>query len=66
MKPDKKCKLCPNVAIRGSQYCNECKKEVLSHLREVGYLERGGYGHKGMTRTQDQKENTRETKYGRD
>lgn len=37
---------------------------MLAKLREAGYLETGGYGHKGQSRTAEAKEVTYETKHG--
>ncbi|HEX7376496.1 MAG TPA: hypothetical protein VF278_05255 [Pirellulales bacterium] len=60
-----KCDRC-KVAYRvgKTKSCKECKKVVLAELRASGYLTTGGYGHSGMTRTADHKENLRETKSG--
>ena len=57
MPTTKKCDRC-KVANRvgKTKFCKECKKIVLTELRETGYLTTGGYGHGGMTRTADQKE----------
>lgn len=60
----KKCERCSELSIRGQRYFKGCTKAVLSELKEAGYLETGGYGRKGSTRTQDMKELVRETKYG--
>lgn len=61
----KMCERCGSAyAKRGEKYCKDCRKQVLSELAEAGYLQTGYGGHKGMSRTADQKENTYETKHG--
>jgi len=63
-KQPKRCERCPVTAISGQRYCKQCKKAMLSELWEAGYLETGGYGRKGESRTPEMKENTYETKHG--
>ena len=63
-KQPKSCERCQQIAIRGQRYCKQCKETVLSEMKEAGYLESGGYGHKGQSRTRDMKEAVHETKYG--
>jgi hypothetical protein len=64
MANERKCERCSAVAKRGEKYCKECRKQVLSEMQEAGYLTTGYYGHVGMGRTSEQKENTYETKHG--
>ncbi len=62
---EKSCDRCQvQSAMRGERFCKQCKKEVLAELKESGYLTRGVYG--GRFRGTDARENTRETKYGKD
>ncbi len=63
-KPLRQCERCSETAIRGQRYCKECRKAILREMDETGYLQRGGCGHIGMSRTSEQKENTYETKHG--
>ena len=63
-KRSKLCERCPEQAILGQRFCKDCKKEVLAELRDVGYLETGGYGRRGQSRTTEMKEKTNETKFG--
>ena len=61
----KLCKRCGALpALRNEKYCKDCRKQVLSELQEAGYLQNTGWTHVGQTRTQEQRENTYETKHG--
>lgn len=57
-----KCRLTPRVT--GERFCKLCRQLALAEMKEAGFLERGGYGHRGMSRTSEQRENVHETKYG--
>lgn len=61
----RQCERCPNPAVSNNdRFCKECRKAILVELNAAGYLETGGYGRKGQSRTVDMKENTHETKHG--
>lgn len=60
----KRCERCPAQAILGGRYCKNCKKAVLAELKNAGYL--GPRLYHGSFRTADQKEDLRETKFGKD
>jgi hypothetical protein len=58
----KLCERCQEFdSIRGSRYCNDCKKAVLKELQENGYLT--ARPHQAF-RSREQQENTQETKHG--
>jgi hypothetical protein len=52
--------------VSGIVYCKECKKLVLEQLGEAGYLQPNWIGHTGDRRPTEAKEDTRETKLGKD
>lgn len=61
----KVCENCPEPALKGMRYCKDCKKLVLHEMRQSGYLETRGFGlRRGESRTQDMREDVRETKHG--
>jgi len=61
------CKRCNVNPPRANElYCKECRKAVLAELREAGYLVFQPWGFTGAHRTAEQREDIRETKYGRD
>ena len=61
----KKCQgeLCTNEAEEGMRFCKLCEKIYKDKMRSSGYLAQ--VPRQGDFRTQDQKENVRETKYGK-
>ena len=60
----KSCERCDKPAVKGIKFCKECRKAVLMELRAAGYLETGGVGHKGQSRTAEHKECRYETVHG--
>jgi len=62
-KPCERCRVEP--AVKGERFCKACRKQVLSELQEANFLTPAGHNW-GSQRTGEQKENTRETKYGTD
>ena len=62
----KTCTRCPENAVTGERYCKHCRKQVLSELREAGYLGPKPIARIGQGRTNEQRESTLETKFGRD
>lgn len=63
-KPPRKCERCDDTSVSGQRYCKSCKKVVLAEMREAGYLETGGFGRKGGSRTDEMKEVVHETRQG--
>lgn len=63
----KKCEVqgCNLEAIPKERFCRNCKKDKLNELNDAGYFTKT-YGLYGRARSNDQKENIRETKYGKD
>jgi len=61
----KKCERCPREAKPKSRFCKECEKDIRNEMRDKKYLQKG-YGPHGNRRTQEMKEDTRMTKFGRD
>lgn len=64
MADKRPCVLCDNPRVPGAKYCKECKKLVLLELQAAGYLTPRPF--LGSPRSSEQKENTYETKHGRD
>jgi hypothetical protein len=60
----KECEICGNPAIRGERFCKVCRKSKLAELEEAGYLRAVPQG--GKYWRSEQRENTCETKHGRD
>jgi len=62
-----KCERCDEDTKKGERYCKECRKGVLSEMKEAGYLQSvplfWGKIHTS-TRTSEQAENTYQTKHG--
>ena len=63
-----KCKTidCEEPRIKGYLYCTKCKKVVIKQLEQTGYLRQVPVFHTGVARTKEQREDTRETKWGSD
>ena len=61
-KPCERCTV--KSAVEGNRYCGDCRKLVIKEMREAGYL--GPVPYQYSKRTRDHKEDTRETKHGRD
>ena len=60
----KQCERCGvEPAKKGERFCKECRKQVLSELKEARYLA-PILPHSGVMRTSEQKENVYETKHG--
>ena len=61
-------RLCERCGIKEAlpkwKYCKGCKQIVKVELQASGYLETGGFGHKGQSRTSEKMEDTYETKHG--
>lgn len=51
-------------AIRKERYCKACRKVVLQEMKEAGFLTRAPGP--GSYRAGDARENTRETKFGKE
>jgi len=68
MKTSKLCEKCQfNEAVKGGRFCSQCGKSILAELRSIGYLTKIKFNdHVGQNRISECKENTYETKYGRD
>jgi hypothetical protein len=60
----KTCETCPCEAIDGERFCKPCKKVRLDLMKRDRYLSPGFFGFN--SRSEDHKENTRETKFGVD
>lgn len=60
----KGCEKCSCPAKEGERFCTECKKHLRKEMRDAGYLK--NVPRLGSSQTQEEKENIRETKYGRD
>jgi hypothetical protein len=59
------CERCGGLPVtQNDRYCKECRKAVLMELAETGYLSSKVFGHCGQSRTNEQRENTYETKHG--
>lgn len=63
LAPLKKCETCDTMAIRGQRFCKTCKKHRLTEMKEAGYLTPKP---SQTYRSPDQRENTSETKFGKD
>lgn len=61
--PPKQCEACDQQAIKGQRFCKECKKKRLAELKDAGYLTPRPFQ---TYRSPEQRENTRETKFGQD
>lgn len=54
----RECRSCCESSLPGIAFCRDCKKAMIGEMEEVGYLHRvssPGF-HKGMTRTQEQRQ----------
>ena len=61
----KQCERCGDIAIVSERYCKGCRKLVLAELKEAKYLTTApwiGFNNREL----DKRENTYETKNGRD
>jgi 1-acyl-sn-glycerol-3-phosphate acyltransferase len=58
------CQRCGAKKPRPERFCAKCKKLILSEMKDAKYLQ--NTQRPAFQRTQEQKENTRETKFGRD
>ena len=65
-KKIKPCERCGNPSNPGERYCKQCRKQVLAELADAGYLGPKPQGHIGSGRTTEQREVTRDTKFGLD
>jgi hypothetical protein len=50
--------------VSGERYCKACRKAVLTELNDSGYLTPRTFGHVGIHRPDEAKEQTYETKHG--
>jgi hypothetical protein len=57
---------CGKPALPGILYCAKCKKPRLKQLEGQGYLDPHRIGHVGERRTDEAREDIRETKFGKD
>lgn len=66
-QPDRVCEKChADWAITGEKFCKPCRKIELDDMKNSGYIVTSPIRHVGASRTNEQKEDTRSTKYGRD
>ena len=59
-------KNCRREALHGERFCEGCRRFLLAEMQDSGYLTPRIYGHEDKYRPPEAKENTRDTKYGRD
>ena len=57
------CERCNAPKTKGERFCKECRKVVLKEMKEAGYLTRRP---SFSNRSSEMRENTYETKNGRD
>lgn len=64
---DKKlCERCQRLPANcGERYCSHCRKDVLQKMADAGYLRPVPQSYSGQGRSNDHRENTYDTKYGR-
>ena len=61
----KTCERCDAApAVQGEKYCKACRKQVLSELKEAGYLSHAPNRRNMTFRGAEARENTTETKHG--
>ena len=51
---------------KGQRFCKACEAIIRGQMKASGYLAPRTFGHVGTQRTTDQRENVRDTKFGRD